>query len=394
MTASRSARQTTRSRSTGSASPTRSRTITEWLEAQELGAATVTYKLRDWLFSRQRYWGEPFPIVYDEEDLPIAVPESMLPVELPEIIDFEPEIVADDAESVPAAAAGPRRRLGDRRARHRRPDWAGGSPGPKTYRRELNTMPQWAGSCWYYLRYLDPTNENEFVVTGGGAVLDGAPVPGGVDLYVGGVEHAVLHLLYARFWHKVLFDLGHVSTPEPFQRLFNQGYILPARTSTTAASTSRPPDVVERDGRFFDGDVEVQREHGKMGKSLKNAVTPDDIYRDYGADTLRLYEMFMGPLDASRPWNTGDIVGVHRFLQRLWRNVIDEQTGDVPRHTRAGRRRDPPASCTARSPRSRDDMDDLAFNTAIARLFELNNRLTQVVGETGAAPEESWCRWC
>ncbi len=316
-------------------------TITAWLEAEELGAATVTYKLRDWLFSRQRYWGEPFPIVYDEDDLPVAVPESMLPVELPEIIDFEPEIVADDVESVPRAAARARRGWATVDLDITLPDWAGGSSGPKTYRRELNTMPQWAGSCWYYLRYLDPTNENEFVSPAAEQYWM-APGPGGVDLYVGGVEHAVLHLLYARFWHKVLFDLGHVSTPEPFQRLFNQGYILADAYVDERGFYVEATEVVERDGRFFHGDVEVRREHGKMGKSLKNAVAPDDIYRDYGADTLRLYEMFMGPLDASRPWNTGDIIGVHRFLQRLWRNVIDEQTGESRVTAGAGRRRDPP----------------------------------------------------
>jgi leucyl-tRNA synthetase len=363
--------------------------ITDWLEARELGIATVTYKLRDWLFSRQRYWGEPFPIVFDDHDLPIAVPESMLPVELPEIIDFEPEIVADDAASVPLP---PLARADDWVTVTLDlpvPDWAGagsGSSGPKAYRRELNTMPQWAGSCWYYLRYLDPTNENEFVSSAAERYWM-APGPGGVDLYVGGVEHAVLHLLYARFWHKVLFDLGHVSTPEPFQRLFNQGYILAAAYTDERGFYVEATEVEERDGRFFHGDAEVRREHGKMGKSLKNAVAPDDIYRDYGADTLRLYEMFMGPLDASRPWNTGDIIGVHRFLQRLWRNVIDEETGE-PRvsaepaddETRRLLHRTISAVAT--------DMAELSFNTAIARLFELNNRLTAVVAERGDAPEE------
>jgi leucyl-tRNA synthetase len=363
--------------------------ITTWLSEQGLGTATVTYKLRDWLFSRQRYWGEPFPIVFDEHDLPVAVPESMLPVELPEIIDFEPEIVADDAESVPLP---PLARADDWVTVSLDlplPEWAGGgagSAGPKPYRRELNTMPQWAGSCWYYLRYLDPTNEDEFVSRAADEYWM-APGPGGVDLYVGGVEHAVLHLLYARFWHKVLFDLGHVSTPEPFQRLFNQGYILAAAYIDERGFYVEATEVEERDGRFFHGDAEVQREHGKMGKSLKNAVAPDDIYRDYGADTLRLYEMFMGPLDASRPWNTGDIIGVHRFLQRLWRNVIDEETGET-------RVTPEPADDETRRLLHRTigavatDMAELSFNTAIARLFELNNRLTAVVAERGEAPEE------
>jgi leucyl-tRNA synthetase len=360
-------------------------TIADWLDAQGVGTPTVTYKLRDWLFSRQRYWGEPFPIVFDADDLPVAVPESMLPVELPDIIDFEPEIVADDVESVPLPPLARAESWVAVDLDIAQPEWAGGGSGTKTYRRELNTMPQWAGSCWYYLRYLDPTNENEFVSPTAEQYWM-APGPGGVDLYVGGVEHAVLHLLYARFWHKVLFDLGHVSTPEPFQRLFNQGYILASAFTDERGFYVEASEVVERDGRFFDGDVEVQREHGKMGKSLKNAVAPDDIYRDYGADTLRLYEMFMGPLDASRPWNTGDIIGVHRFLQRLWRNVIDEETGEA-RVTP-----EPPDDETRRVLNRtiaavREDMNDLAFNTAIARLFELNNRLTQVVAENGEAPE-------
>ena len=360
--------------------------IAAWLESRELGSATVTYKLRDWLFSRQRYWGEPFPIVFDEHDLPVAVPDSMLPVELPEIIDFEPEIVADNAESVPLPPLARAENWVAVDLDLALPEWAGGDAGTKTYRRELNTMPQWAGSCWYYLRYLDPTNENEFVSPTAEQYWM-APGPGGVDLYVGGVEHAVLHLLYARFWHKVLFDLGHVSTSEPFQRLFNQGYILANAFTDERGFYVEATDVVERDGQLFAGDVEVQREHGKMGKSLKNAVAPDDIYRDYGADTLRLYEMFMGPLDASRPWNTGDIIGVHRFLQRLWRNVIDEQTGE-PRVTP-----EPPDDETRRLLHRTiaavsADMDELSFNTAIARLFELNNRLTQVVAEAGEAPED------
>jgi leucyl-tRNA synthetase len=208
-----------------------------------------------------------------------------------------------------------------------------------------------------------------------------------VDLYVGGVEHAVLHLLYARFWHKVLYDLGHVSTPEPFHRLYNQGYIQAPAFRDARGIVVEVTEVEERDGRFFVGDEEVTREFGKMGKSLKNAVPPDDIYRDYGADTLRLYEMFMGPLDASRPWSTNDIIGVHRFLQRLWRNVVDEDSGEL-------RVSDDLADDETRRllhrtiAEVRDDMGELKFNTAIARLFELNNRLTQVVADQGAAPRE------
>jgi leucyl-tRNA synthetase len=254
-------------------------------------------------------------------------------------------------------------------------------------------MPQWAGSCWYYLRYLDPTNENELVSPEverywmQGVRADGTPAAGGVDLYVGGVEHAVLHLLYARFWHKVLYDLGHVSTPEPFQRLFNQGYIQAAAYTDERGFYVEASAVEKQGDQFFFEGKPVTPEYGKMGKSLKNMVTPDDIYAEYGADTLRLYEMFMGPLDASRPWSTTDIVGVHRFLQRLWRNVVDEETGE----TRVG---DEPADDATRRllhrtiAAVRADMDDLSFNTAIARLFELNNRLTEVVAGTGAAPRE------
>ncbi len=348
--------------------------ITDWLVARELGEATVNYKLRDWLFSRQRYWGEPFPILYDDLDLPVAVPESMLPVQLPEIVDFEPEIVADDASTVPAPPL------------ERAEGWTTVDldlgDGVRTYRRELNTMPQWAGSCWYYLRYLDPTNEDAFVSREAERYWM-QPGPGGVDLYVGGVEHAVLHLLYARFWHKVLFDLGHVSTPEPFQRLFNQGYIQAYAYTDDRGVYVDADAVAERDGEFFLGDEPVQREYGKMGKSLKNMVTPDDMYRDYGADTLRLYEMAMGPLDASRPWSTRDIVGVHRFLQRLWRNVVDEETGALTVV-------ETPADDDTRRLLHRTiagvraDMPTMGFNTAVAKLITLNNHVTQVAAAGGA----------
>ena len=356
------------------------RRITEWLEETGNGAGAVTYKLRDWLFSRQRYWGEPFPIVYDETGLPVALPESMLPVELPEMSDFQPRIVADDEETLPEPPLA------------RAEQWvtveADLGEGTKTYLREANTMPQWAGSCWYYLRYLDPTNENRIVEPEVERYwMQGDSRSRGVDLYVGGAEHAVLHLLYARFWHKFLYDLAHVSTPEPFARLFNQGTITAYEYVDDRGVYVPANEVEERDGTFFFEGKEVTRQQGRMGKSRKNAVAPDDIYADYGADTLRLYEMFMGPLDASRPWNTADIVGVHRFLQRFWRNAIDEETGAI-------RVSDTPADEETRRILHRtievvrSDMGKLQFNTAIARLFELNNRLTAVVGETGAAPLE------
>ncbi len=355
--------------------------IGAWLDETGNGAPAVTTKLRDWLFSRQRYWGEPFPIVYDDDDLPVALPESMLPVELPEMRDFEPRILAEDDPSPPEPPLA------------RAEDWVmitlDLGDGERVYRRETNTMPQWAGSCWYYLRYLDPTNENTFCDP---AVerywMDGAGAhTGGVDLYVGGAEHAVLHLLYARFWHKVLFDLGHVSTPEPFQRLYNQGTLTAPEYLDDRGMYVAAAEVEEHDGRWYHQGTEVTRRAGRMGKSRKNAIAPDDIYRDYGADTLRLYEMFMGPLDANREWSTSDIAGVYRLLQRFWRCVVDEATGasrvvDVPAddETRRLLHRTIDAVAT--------DMGRLEFNTAIARLFELNNRLTQVVADQGSAPRE------
>ena len=347
------------------------RKIIEWLEQNGSGEGTVTYRLRDWLFSRQRYWGEPFPIIYDDTGLPIAVPESMLPVLLPEVDDFSPRTFADDDEtSMPEPPLA------------RAHDWVEVTldlgDGARTYWRETNTMPQWAGSCWYELRYLDPTNENAFVdpeVERYWMGPRGPGDPGGVDLYVGGVEHAVLHLLYARFWHKVLFDLGHTSSFEPYRRLYNQGYILAAAYQDPRGMYVDAFAVEERDGHYFLGDVEVRREMGKMGKSLKNGISPDDYYTTYGADTLRLYEMFTGPLDQERPWETRAIVGVHRFLQRLWRLIIDEETGEL-------RVDDVPADDETRRvlhrtiDSVRTDMANLRFNTAIAKLTELNNHVT------------------
>ena len=355
----------------------------ERLEQTGWGKGTTTYKLRDWLFSRQRYWGEPFPIVYGDDDRPLPVPDSMLPVELPEVTDFAPR-VSDDPDALPEPPLS------------RAQDWVfvelDLGDGPRRYRRETNTMPQWAGSCWYYLRYLDPTNEDAMVdprvekYWAAGSRGDG-PAAGVVDLYVGGVEHAVLHLLYARFWHKVLYDLGHVSTTEPFQRLYNQGYVLAAAYTDARGVYVEASEVKEENGAYTYHGEPVTRENGKMGKSLKNSVTPDDICTEYGADTLRLYEMFMGPLDVSRAWNTSDIIGVHRFLQRLWRNVVDEETGAT--HVSDAPADDDTRRLLHRTIASvRADMDELRFNTAIARLTELNNGLTTVVARDGSAPRE------
>jgi leucyl-tRNA synthetase len=355
--------------------------IIEWLEAEGHGAGATNYRLRDWLFSRQRYWGEPFPIVYDESGLPIGLPDSMLPVELPEVDDFSPRTYdPDDADTEPEAPLS--------RAR----DWVEVEldlgDGPKRYTRETNVMPQWAGSCWYELRYLDPTNEQSFVDTENERYWmgprDGAD-SGGVDLYVGGAEHAVLHLLYARFWHKVLYDLGHVSSFEPFHRLFNQGYIQAYAFTDERGRYVPAEDVTEQDGRFSYGGRPVRREYGKMGKSLRNVVTPDDMCARYGADTFRVYEMSMGPLEVSRPWETRAVVGAQRFLQRVWRAVVDEQTGGT-------RVVDTPADEQTRRllhrviDGVRSDMDGLRFNTAIAKLIELTNRVT-VVGAEGTPLE-------
>jgi leucyl-tRNA synthetase len=243
-------------------------------------------------------------------------------------------------------------------------------------------MPQWAGSCWYEMRYTDPVNELNFVDPANEAYWMGPQTEGGsggVDLYVGGVEHAVLHLLYARFWHKVLYDLGHVSSFEPFHRLFNQGYILAAAYQNERGMYVEAADVVAVDGGYTYEGKPVTREYGKMGKSLKNAVDPDDMCAQYGADTLRLYLMAMGPLDASRPWESKDVVGVHRFLQRVWRNIIDEATGDVRLLTHDADDETVRQLHIAISG-VREELDNLRFNTAIAKLIEFNNHLTKLGG--------------
>ncbi|HYN28496.1 MAG TPA: leucine--tRNA ligase [Dermatophilaceae bacterium] len=370
-----------------------------WLEERGAGEGTVTYKLRDWLFSRQRYWGEPFPVVFDEEGTAHALPESMLPVELPEVPDYSPRTFdAEDAASEPEPPLGRVREwvevdldLGDGR-------------GTRRYRRETNTMPNWAGSCWYHLRYLDPANQAALVdprneaywmgpraepVAGAAA---GTRDPGGVDLYVGGVEHAVLHLLYARFWHKVLHDLGHLSSDEPFRTYFSQGYIQ-APAFTDARGQYVPAGEVEEgvgaDGQpvFRWGGEPVTREFGKIGKSLKNMVSPDEMYAAYGADTFRLYEMGLGPLEQSKPWDTRAVVGSQRFLQRLWRNVVDEETGGL----RVVDEAPGPevARVLARTVEAvRADFATLGFNTAIARLTELNNALTKLEGGVPRGPVE------
>jgi len=361
--------------------------ITERLQADGRGRARVEYKLRDWLFARQRYWGEPFPIVYDSEGRPHPLPESELPVVLPDIADYSPVVFdPDDAGSEPSPPLA------------KATDWVHVElelgDGRKPYTRDTNVMPQWAGSSWYELRYTDPHNserfcakENEAYWMGPRPDEHGPDDPGGVDLYVGGVEHAVLHLLYSRFWHKVLYDLGHVSSREPYRRLVNQGYIQAYAYTDARGAYVPAADVVERDGAFFhrgpDGEIEVFQEFGKIGKSLKNSVSPDEICDDYGADTLRVYEMSMGPLEASRPWATKDVVGAYRFLARVWRLVVDEDTGE-PRVEDAELDRDTLRLMHRTIAGVAEDYAALRNNTAVAKLIEYTNHLTKQ--HRGAVP--------
>ena len=361
------------------------RVITERLEADGRGRGRIEYKLRDWLFARQRYWGEPFPIVYDAEGRAHPLPDSMLPVELPDVPDYSPVLFdPEDADSEPSPPL------------NKATDWVHVEldlgDGPRPYTRDTNVMPQWAGSSWYELRYTDPHNaeqlcakENEAYWMGPRPAEHGPSDPGGVDLYVGGVEHAVLHLLYCRFWHKVLYDLGHVSSREPYRRLMNQGYIQAFAYTDARGAYVPAAEVVERGGRFWlpgsggeaADEIEVFQEFGKIGKSLKNSISPDEICENYGADTLRVYEMSMGPLEASRPWATKDVVGAYRFLQRVWRLVVDEITGEsrisddeqldeqtlrLLHRTIAG---------------VSDDYASLRNNTAAAKLIEYTNHLTK-----------------
>ena len=356
----------------GKDTPTAIADTIAWLVAHNVGTEKIQYKLRDWLFARQRYWGEPFPIVYDENDVAHALPESSLPVVLPEVEDYKPvSFDPDDADSVPHPPLA------------KVTDWVNVEldlgDGLKHYWRDTNVMPQWAGSSWYQLRYIDPQNPDEFCALENEQYWTGPQSPGdcgGVDLYVGGVEHAVLHLMYARFWHKVLFDLGYVSSYEPYRRLYNQGYIQAFAYTDSRGVYVPAAEVEERDGKFYYQGEEVTQEYGKMGKSLKNSVSPDEICDDYGADTLRVYEMAMGPLDTSRPWATKDVVGAQRFLQRLWRLVVDEETGDVTiSDTELD---DDTAKALHRTIAGiRDDYENLRLNTVVAKAIEYVNFLTK-----------------
>lgn len=332
--------------------------IITWLDSKGYGVAREQYRLRDWLFSRQRYWGEPFPIVHCEDGSVVTLPEEALPVTLPSVDQYKP---TDDGQP-------PLARAGDA--------WLGVTlPDGRTAVRETNTMPQWAGSCWYYLRYIDPTNSEE----PWSSAAEKYWMP--VDLYVGGVEHAVLHLLYARFWHKVLFDVGMVSTKEPFQKLFNQGMILAKSFRDARGKYHHPSAVTDKDGKAtLDATgEELVGQVEKMSKSKLNVVNLDDVVESYGADALRLYELFMGPLEQAKPWQMEGVEGVNRFLGRVWRLVVDEKTGAISEKVS-----DAPGSEASELwkllhqtiAKVQDDTESLRFNTAIAQMMIFLNAAT------------------
>ncbi|MFP4172925.1 MAG: leucine--tRNA ligase [Candidatus Hydrogenedentota bacterium] len=332
--------------------PEAKRRIIEWLEERGLGKGTVTYKLRDWLFSRQRYWGEPFPLLYLEDGTVRAVPEKDLPVVLPELDDYRPT-----PEGRPPLA--------------RAEDWVK-TTDPETGQpawRETNTMPQWAGSCWYYLRFCDPQNDN----AAWSKEAEQYWMP--VDLYVGGAEHAVLHLLYARFWHKVLYDAGHVSTKEPFQRLFNQGMILAYSYRDDEGKYYYPEQVEQKDGKWCVKETgkPVQALVEKMSKSRYNVVNPDTVVKELGADTLRLYEMFMGPLDREKPWSDEGAQGVNRFLRRVWSLFIGNDDALQPHIVDSGGDDGLHRVLHNTIKQVTEDIEGLHFNTAISRLMEFVN---------------------
>jgi leucyl-tRNA synthetase len=359
--------------------------ITSWLAGRGLGRRTINYKLRDWLFSRQRYWGEPFPVLLDQNDRAQAVAEAELPVRLPELADFRP-------------SGKPEPPLG------KATEWIRYSD---QFRRETNTMPQWAGSCWYFLRYLDPRNDHRLC----DPALESYWMP--VDLYVGGAEHAVLHLLYSRFWHKVLHDRGHVTTPEPFQRLVNQGMILgeteyhgyqdaagqwvsateveeheehrslKGRPGEPVHAVALEAEQVVKKGDAFvlaaNPAIRIDARAHKMSKSRGNVINPDHVVEEYGADSLRLYEMFMGPLEAVKPWSMKGVEGVYRFLGRAWRMIVDADAEDVRLDAKVRDVAPTPeqARVVARTVAAvTEDLEHMRFNTAISRLMEFTNAFT------------------
>ena len=347
----------------GLKTPDAKRKMIEWVEAQGLGARKVQYKLRDWLFSRQRYWGEPFPVVHLADGTTAPVPYEDLPVVLPPIDEYKP--TADGQP--PLARAKEWVRTTDKRS-------------GKAATRETNTMPQWAGSCWYYLRFVDPKNS----AAPWSKEAEKYWMP--VDLYVGGVEHAVLHLLYARFWHKVLFDLGLVSTKEPFQKLRNQGLIIAPSYQDAAGKYYYPEQVVERDGKWFvkETGTPVATQLEKMAKSKFNVVNPDDVVRDYGADSMRLYECFIGPLEHGGAWQTTGVEGVYRFLERTWRLCFISPKGqkgseqDIVNPAIADGVEDPALERALHKTIKKvtEDVAAMSFNTAISAMMVFVNEAT------------------
>ena len=333
----------------------------EWLESTGTGRGAVNYKLRDWLFSRQRYWGEPFPIVWDKDGNHHPLPEEQLPLTLPEVKSYEPSGTGES----PLANIDSWLHVGD-------------------MTRETNTMPQWAGSCWYYLRYIDPNNDTAPF----SAANEKYWMP--VDFYIGGAEHAVLHLLYARFWHKVLYDIGLVHTKEPFKKLFNQGMILGLSYKDARGALVPNDQVIAKDGKYFSKETgeELSQIPAKMSKSLKNVVNPDDIIRDFGADSLRLYEMFMGPLDQVKPWDTQGVQGVNRFLAKCWRLIVAQNENVLQDNIRD-------IACDAETEtlmhqtirKLGEDIESLNFNTGISQMMVYVNHLSRLKEVPKAAAE-------
>ena len=322
----------------------------EYLEEHKCGHKAVNYKLRDWVFSRQRYWGEPIPLVHCPHCGTVPVPEDQLPLTLPKVDKYEPSGTGES----PLANV-------DSWVNCKCPVCGADA------KRETNTMPQWAGSCWYYLRYIDPKNNNAFV----DEEKEKYWMP--VDLYVGGAEHAVLHLLYARFWHQVLFDAGIVHTPEPFKRLVNQGMITSFAYQKSNKSLVPTDMVEERDGKYFDKETgeELTQVIAKMSKSLKNVINPDDFIRDYGADSVRMYEMFMGPLTESKPWATQGFIGVYRFLDRVWRIATEKTIVDKAPSKNLEKMMHKTIKKVT------DDTATLNFNTAISQMMVYVNEMNK-----------------
>ncbi|HOZ45248.1 MAG TPA: leucine--tRNA ligase [Candidatus Hydrogenedentes bacterium] len=344
--------------------PEAKRKISAWLEARGQGKATINYRLRDWLFSRQRYWGEPFPLITLEDGTVRALPMKDLPLELPVLDNYKP---TDDGQPPLARAT----------------EWIH-TTDPETGRpavRETNTMPQWAGSCWYFLRFCDPNNDEAAF----SKEAESYWMP--VDLYVGGAEHAVLHLLYSRFWHKVLYDAGYVSTPEPFTKLFNQGMILAYSYQDDAGKYYYPNQVEKRGDDFYvkakDAKLNVQIE--KMSKSRYNVVNPDTVVKEYGADTVRLYEMFMGPLDRDKPWTEEGVQGVFRFIRRVWSLFVGDDGGLHARIADDGGDASVEKTLHQTVKAVTQDLESMSFNTAISRMMEFVNAALKAT-----AIEKSW----